>query len=239
MSSKIPSHCALCLRATQECGALQDSHIVPRSLQKRTKREGKNLRAVTPIDKFSWNVRDLKEHLLCYDCEKRINAYETPALRALESAKISLCIQTADIGAVEGLIRSVFWRASVAVSTKPGYSLSSEHELKLRQHFASGTELEPLHFLTRVCVLGIAKLIPKNSSGFVAGPWRGPGVDGVVSCFVVAGMLFCMYERPGAGSRSRLEAGRPFRIGYPTADEQMVVDALIAQFRKARTPKNF
>jgi len=126
--------CKLCLEPAQ----LKQSHIIPSSLHKILKDEGKNVRFVLPGTLTVKNQTDLKELMLCNDCEQEFSRFEKRTIELLrplwkntKSGQSSYTIPASSTSLILRFVHSVFWRASVSAML-PKYKLAPDIEELLR-----------------------------------------------------------------------------------------------------------
>jgi hypothetical protein len=135
--------CALC----REEAEIQNSHILPSAAHLHSKNSvGRN----TMVEHRRGVVRlinqsDIKEPLLCFDCEQLISNFEGIAIKTCRLAwrhrtDSFFEIPAAYISAMVKLAYSVFWRSSVSKIIQ-GYQLSEQIQSTLRQAFY--TEILP------------------------------------------------------------------------------------------------
>ncbi|MDC7683365.1 hypothetical protein PQU92_08760 [Asticcacaulis sp. BYS171W] len=120
MAKKVFGSCALC----QQSKELRDSHIISLMFFKDVCAEPYGLEISVDVDKFNKrNRKGYHEHLLCGDCESRVNIYENEASRIVRNAAgVTFTKVSDDIGQVNGLDYtrfklfqlSILWRMSVS-----------------------------------------------------------------------------------------------------------------------------
>jgi len=123
-TSHLPNTCKLCLKDVSEVGPLQQSHIIPRFILKKSK--DKNGRALTfsvPNKKFAMSQEDWKERMLCKSCEHLMNVgyenviNETLFLRRKKPAIYDgpdRLLLSADSNHLALALLSIFWRATIS-----------------------------------------------------------------------------------------------------------------------------
>lgn len=184
--------CAMCYGEYD----LMCSHIIPNSMHKDTKINGKNIKTLTGSDEFNEkNQTDLKEYLLCFECEQILSKVEKNALSAL--AKVSLdetyYIESTHSEVVQRFVRSVFWRASVSSICKK-YKLDTNSENTLRNYLHTSSTLSKDSFAIHISLIPAISLMGPSKRSVMIEPWVWETDCGKVGYFTSGGILYQMTE---------------------------------------------
>jgi len=210
--SKYPHEglCALC----RNHAILKDSHIIPAAAHKITKVNGKNVKSAPFSDQLDLkNQRDLKEFLLCENCETKFSVFENLAQKSLVKIwQLQPCdaalVEAESVNDLASLIHSVFWRASASKTIS--YKLPPDLEETLRRHLLTGTPLLFPRLPTRITNVPMFNDIGSNA--MVVSPAGRERRDGiVVSYFSIYGVLLCMHSPTAmfAENKSDFLGGEP------------------------------
>lgn len=181
--------CKLCGGSHQ----LQYSHIIPSSFHKDTKKNGKNIKIITPPQNgLRKNQKDLAEYLLCKNCEGLLGLVETrsiPILKDISNGNRNY-INSDQLSLIQDFIRSVFWRASVSNICK--YKLPCEIEKQIENSLLNGVLMDDVNLVTKLSILTPVKKLKQGNGGLIIEPWNDFDIYGIVDHFVVDGLLYSM-----------------------------------------------
>ncbi|WP_250522760.1 hypothetical protein [Caballeronia sp. ATUFL_F2_KS42] len=197
--------CALCLNESP----LHVSHIMPASLHKHVKTEGKNVHYELPGKINLNNQKDLKERLLCGACEQKFSKFEKTAIERLRDVwKTSKGPEKAPVGRqhvepIMSFVHSVFWRASLSTQLHR-YKLPGDVEERLRCALYTGKTILPPEL--SVSIYRFEYLRRFGAADIIHAPrmnwWNSTNIS---SSFLAMGLIFVM-EAPYQFSQS-LRAG--------------------------------
>lgn len=209
--------CKLCLNLS----ILQDSHIIPASMHRTLKdQSGKNIGFRLPGDLILKNQKDLKEYMLCKDCEQLFSVLEKrtiellrPLWKSSQEGRRHSVLPRNSTSFVLQFVHSIFWRASVA-NLLPQYRLNQEDEEILRESLLNNSPVPPprlavrLDFFTALRDVGSANMVqsPGMHSAFS---------DASYSAFVALGIIFSMqspYESQLFDLGPYVTPGRDYKI---------------------------
>jgi len=185
--------CELCKNCTQ----VKDSHIIPASMHKVLKdNNGKNIKFSLPGDLRMKNQRDLKEYMLCEDCEQRFSKFEQsvdilkPLWHNTNEGRRKYVIPAKSTNSILQLVQSIFWRASVS-STLSNFKLCENDEEELRLALLSGFPVKLPRFPVRLDFFTYLREI--GSSKMMHSPFMHDIFPGSkYSTFVSLGIIFSM-----------------------------------------------
>ena len=188
-------NCKLC----QQPKTLVDSHIIPRGIHKKLKsKNGKYGGYALLPNKIKTNHQsDLKEYLLCIDCELILNRLETPSLKYLgnlEDDFTQIHITPQEAIYLLPFVFSIFWRASVS-GVCSAYRLPLGIENNIRHALYTEDPGQLPNFKLNIRSANIKK-------GLIISPWRlsWEGVFPPSSYFFANGLIFSFHEVPGSSS---------------------------------------
>lgn len=228
------SFCKLC----KNPALLQDSHIIPASMHKVLKdKNGKNISFHLPGDLKMKNQRDVKEYMLCKNCEELFSKFEDsvnilkPLWKSSTEGKNPHVIPAKSVTSILQLAHSVFWRASVSERLN-NYKLPATDEETLRLALLNNLPIEPPRFAVYLHFFSYLRSI--GSSNMMQSPFtHNVFPDSTYSAFVSLGIIFSMQspvasEILGPGpylstSESYKIARAPILIEYPCV---LILDAI-------------
>jgi hypothetical protein len=208
--------CKLC----KNPALLQDSHIIPASMHKVLKdKSGKNISFHLPGDLKMKNQRDLKEYMLCKECEELFSKFENsvnilkPLWKSTAEGKNPHTIPAKSVTSILQLAHSVFWRASVSKKIH-NYKLPAADEELLRLALLNNSPIEPPRFAVRLDFFTYLRSI--GSSNMMQSPFTHNAFpDSTYSAFVSLGIIFSM-QSPAAseilGAGPYLSLGESYKI---------------------------
>lgn len=190
-------NCKLCVQPE----TLVDSHIIPRGIHKKLKsKNGKYGGYAFLPNKIKTNHQsDLKEYLLCADCEKILNRIETPSLKFLSNQEenfTQIIITPQQANYLLPFVFSVFWRASVS-GVCAAYNLPYDIENNIRLALYNENPSQLPNFQLNIRSANIKK-------GLIISPWRllWEGAFPPSSYFFANGLIFSFHEVLGSSSAS-------------------------------------
>ena len=138
--NNIVDFCKLCLRNTEICGKLQNSHIIPRFIFRKTKgASGLSAVFTESSNTLSFSQADWKQPLLCYECEQFLNdSYEKHLNEVLYlrrktikfySGKERIILETSADKLALCLI-TIFWRAAISSLIEFKWAVAPEYVLE-------------------------------------------------------------------------------------------------------------
>jgi hypothetical protein len=238
------------LGACRLCGELrdlQDSHILPQWTYRRAAQgsDGRQSALVFVDAKRRTSVltnKQLKEQLLCFDCEQRFcrleryvsqiavqddgsfpwleTVHEIPSFRRIKDSS------TVDVETIARFACSVVWRGSVSSTLKPSLG---EHEQPMAEYLLDSGALP-----TEVCVVVHLLTDPRLQRTLI--PPQGQNSDGFdTHWFVVCGAEFQVFVGPRIPAE--LRAGCLVRKGVVIISEGADVMSLLVPSLAAGVPK--
>ncbi|MGZ8968627.1 MAG: hypothetical protein ACXW2W_05450 [Telluria sp.] len=235
--------CKLCKQPSQ----LEKSHIIPASMHKILKNEGKNIAFSLPGKLKMKNQADLQEYLLCKTCEQKFSKFEQsvsilkPLWRRTNEGRNRHTIPAESTTAILKLVHSIFWRASVS-SIITNFKFSALEEEELRIALNSDVVVELPRFPVRLDFFTYLRSI--GSQQMMQSPFMHKFFPGVTySAFVSFGIIFSMQapvQNEVIDMEPYLIAGKEYTISAaPESIESWCIDVLdevqqIAQNSKKR-----
>jgi len=208
--------CKLCLKPAQ----LKQSHIIPSSLHKILKDEGKNVRFVLPGTLTVKNQTDLKELMLCNDCEQEFSKFEKktiellrPLWKSTKSGKFSYTVPASSTNMILRFVHSVFWRASASTMLSK-YKLDVAIEESLRTSILHNESLNPPLLPIRLDFFTYLQKF--DSQNIMQSPGMYEMYPGYMhSAFVTLGIIFTMISPKSSDIvdlSPYVSAGAPYTI---------------------------
>lgn len=137
--SPVIGTCKLCERDNVE---LLDSHVLPEFLYDDVYDPKHRLQSVPATGKPRFEQKGLRERLLCEDCEKRLNIFETysaPIIRQMQQSTIPKMVDNptiisgVDYGKFKLFLMSLLWRTGIASDEMWEQVKLGPHQEKLRK----------------------------------------------------------------------------------------------------------